>query len=131
MTHGVFANSWEKAKWKSYRFPVKYDTDRFEISRVHPFRQKDAIAISEALQPDERVVAIVLFGGSTTVRCHKNSDLDVVVRLKDVYTDTKTKNEVSEAIQNACGWNADVLWYDRLDLKSQLFQHILKGVQIL
>ena len=119
------------AKWKSYRFPVKYPTDRFDVSRVHPFRQKDAIAVNKALEKDDRVIAVVLFGGSTTVRCHKDSDLDLAVRLRDGFLDRNTKNEVSETIQEACGWNADVIWYDRLEIGSQLYKHILCGVQIL
>ena len=71
------------------------------------------------------------FGSSVNLRCTIHSDLDLVVRLRPEFVNNETKNEVSEKIQEACGWNADVLWYDRICNSECLMDNVLKGVQIL
>lgn len=125
------ANNWEQVKYKSYKFPVVSVTEHFDISRVHPFMQAGAIKISDSVREDDRVVALILFGSSTNIRCNEKSDFDILVRLRDEAVSLETKAEVSEKIQEACNWNADLIWYDKLDPKERIYQHILKGVQIL
>ena len=124
------ATNWEDARYKSYIFPKVVDTDAFDIRRVHPLMQQTALNINLALRGDPRVTAVVLFGGSTTIRCHEQSDADVVVRLAPGCETLDVKNDVSEKIQEATGWNADVLWYDQIRNEERLLSHVLKGVQI-
>ena len=40
------------------------------------------------------------------------------------------KNEISEKIQELTDWNADIIWYDRIDKSDRIYKNILKGVQI-
>lgn len=128
--NNYYNDTWEQVKYKSYKFPVIYNTDRFEICRVHPLMQEGAIKINQAVIDDDRVVCVMLFGSATNIRCNKNSDFDLLVRLKEEYDNWETKNEVSEKIQEACDWNADVIWYNRDNENSQLYRHVIKGVQI-
>lgn len=64
------------------------------------------------------------------MRCTIYSDSDFAVRLSDDCVNKTVKSDVSEIIQEICDWTADVLWYDELDKDSQLYDNVLKGVQI-
>ena len=123
--------TWEEQKNVECNFRVLADVPKVKMSRIHPLQQKAVKRIHDAIEWDERVAAIVLFGISVNLRCTIHSDLDLVVRLRPEFVNNETKNEVSEKIQEACGWNADVLWYDRICNSKNLMNNVLKGVQIL
>ena len=123
--------TWEEQKNVECNFRVLADVPKVKMSRIHPLQQKAVKRIHDAIEWDERVAAIVLFGSSVNLRCTIHSDLDLVVRLRPEFVNNETKNEVSEKIQEACGWNADVLWYDRICNSECLMDNVLKGVQIL
>ena len=123
--------TWEEQKNVECNFRVLADVPKVKMSRIHPLQQKAVKRIHDAIEWDERVAAIVLFGSSVNLRCTIHSDLDLVVRLRPEFVNNETKNEVSEKIQEACGWNADVLWYDRICNSKNLMNNVLKGVQIL
>lgn len=123
--------TWEEQKNVECNFCVLADVPKVKMSRIHPLQQKAVKRIHDAIEWDERVAAIVLFGSSVNLRCTIHSDLDLVVRLRPEFVNNETKNEVSEKIQEACGWNADVLWYDRICNSKNLMNNVLKGVQIL
>ena len=123
--------TWEEQKNVECNFRVLADVPKVKMSRIHPLQQKAVKRIHDAIEWDERVAAIVLFGSSVNLRCTIHSDLDLVVRLRPEFVNNETKNEVSEKIQEACGWNADVLWYDRICNSKNLMNNVLKEVQIL
>ena len=123
--------TWEEQKNVECNFRVLADVPKVKMSRIHPLQQKAVKRIHDAIEWDERVAALVLFGSSVNLRCTIHSDLDLVVRLRPEFVNNETKNEVSEKIQEACGWNADVLWYDRICNSKNLMNNVLKGVQIL
>lgn len=124
------STSWDDARRKAYKFPVVAETDAFDISRVHPLKQREALAVFEAIRDDDRISAAIIFGSAQTIRCQGKSDLDLCVALKPCCTDADTKNEVSEKIQKACGFDADILWLDRLEKGSFIYENVMRGVRI-
>ncbi len=127
----VPATTWEDARNRIYHFPVIAQTDAFEIRRVHPLKQKTVIAVYEKLKGDARIESLTLFGSAVTIRCGKGSDVDFAVGLKEGFRTNEVKNEVSEAIQDVCGYGADVLWEDRITKGTAIDRNIRKGVRII
>ena len=99
-----------------------------DMSRIYPLQQQKVANIISAIKDDSRVDCVILFGSSVNMRCTIHSDLDFVVKLKDI--STQSKNEVSEKIQEACDWSADILWFDHLSEKDRVFQEMRMGVKI-
>ncbi|MCM1287325.1 MAG: nucleotidyltransferase domain-containing protein [Clostridium sp.] len=122
--------TWEGQRDLRCIFPVICEAPDIDIQYVYPLQQRAVCRIHEALKNDNRVIAVVLFGSSVNLRCTKNSDLDLVVRLADKYINNSVKSEVSETIQEAADWNADVLWFDRIHPTDRIYDSILKGVRI-
>ena len=127
----VLATTWEDARNQIYHFPIIAETDYFDISRVYPLKQRAILAIYQVLKKDDRIDSAILFGSSINIRCGRHSDIDLAISLKKNFISTDAKNEVSECIQEACGYNADILWLDRIDKGSQIDQNIRKGVKLL
>lgn len=127
----VECRTWEEQKNVKCIFHALVDIPGVEVSRIHPLQQEDVKKVFHALKGEERIKAVVLFGSSVNLRCTIYSDLDFVVQLKPGYINNEVKNDVSEKIQEACNWNADVLWYDRIYTNERLMDSVLKGVQIL
>jgi len=71
---------------------------------------------------------IVVFGSSLNLRCTVDSDLDLAIKLKDDNVSNEIKTEISEKIQSAYDWNADILWRDRLNESDRILHEIRKGV---
>lgn len=122
--------TWESERDKRVIFPVIVQCPQVHMENIHPLKQKTVQCIYKAFHDDDRVVAIVLFGSSVNMRCTIYSDSDFAVRLSDDCVNKTVKSDVSEIIQEICDWTADVLWYDELDKDSQLYDNVLKGVQI-
>lgn len=118
---------------KFYRFPVidyLKNESGFDISRVYPLKQKVVYSIHEALSGDNRVSSAFLFGSSITNKCHRESDIDLAIKIRPDVDISSAKNEVSEIVQEICDWNADILWRDSLTEKDRVLREILKGVKI-
>ncbi len=133
MQNKYFANEehchvWEEQKNYITRFPVIEKSNCVEIDRIHPLKQSQVIRINERLREDDRVTSAILFGSSVCLRCNINSDTDIAIRLAE--PDNKKKNEISEIVQDICDWKADIIWFDSLRSNTQLYNNILKGVQI-
>ena len=126
----VINPTWERTKDKCYIFPVLEPTDSFDISRVHPLKQREVLDVLKAISGDPRILRITLFGSATGIRCCRVSDIDLCIRLKDSFTDAEAKNEISEKIQEACGYDADILWADKIKEGSTIDVNIKKGVII-
>ena len=124
----ALAGNWEAAKKKKYAFPVVADCEGFDMSRVHPLKQREILAVYDAVSKDPRVETLVLFGGATTIRCSRASDIDLAVGLGPEFVNSEAKNEISEKIQNACGFDADIIWLDAVKSGSQLQKNIERGV---
>lgn len=115
---------------KYYSFPVIVPDSKVNMKRVYPTKQEVIYQLHCKLSRDERITSIVLFGSSITMQCHQKSDIDLAIRLDESCTNTDTKNSVSEIVQEICDWNADVIWYDRIDKSDRIYHDICKGVQI-
>lgn len=121
-------STWEEVRKLKFTFKKIVDVPGIEIERVHPLQQKAVAAINKALKDDNRVERVVLFGSSINMRCTIHSDLDVVIVMRDLSNEAKL--DVSEKLQEACDWNADVLWGDRLTEDDRVFQEAKMGVRI-
>lgn len=122
---------WDQQDNLRCEFPVLLQIPGVETERIHQLQQKKVFRICEILRDDERVLTVVLFGSSVNLRCNQYSDIDVAVRLREEFVCNEVKNDVSEKIQLACDWNADILWYDRIQNNSRFLENVLKGVQII
>ena len=61
--------------------------------------------------------------------CNRDSDVDFAVGLNEVTNEAK--NEISEKIQVACDWGADIIWMDRLTSEDYLYKAVMRGVIII
>lgn len=123
-----FESTWEQERDKRYCFPVVCNSKMQNINKIHPLMQKRMDCIYRAIAEDKRVCMIVIFGSSLNLRCNAHSDIDLAIKLKDGCLSTQVKSEISEKIQIACNWNADILWRDRLDESDRVLHDIRKGV---
>ena len=120
--------TWEEVRNLSFIFKKIVDVPGIEIERVHPWQQRAVAKINAAVRDDKRIERVVLFGSSVNMRCTLDSDLDLVIDMND--TSNEAKLDVSEKIQEACDWNADILWRDRLTEDDRVFQEAKRGVRI-
>jgi len=114
---------------KNYRFKPLYDSP-IDLARIYPLKQSTAIKLYDVLNPDTRVVSAMLFGSSISMKCTKESDTDIAIRLNPDFTDRITKAEISEKVLAVCDYNADILWFDSLSKNEKVYHDICKGVQI-
>lgn len=126
----AISHSWTDAAKKKYRFPVVVPCEDFDIGRIHPLKQREIIKVYEAVKDDPRVESLVLFGSSVTIRCGSKSDIDLAVSLRKEDMTGDVKNDVSENIQTACGFDADILWMDRIEPETAIERNIMRGVRI-
>lgn len=126
----VINQTWLQKKRKKYSFPVIQASNYYDASRIHPLKQKLIYELANILTSDPRVDYSVLFGGSTTIRCNKNSDVDIAVSLKNDKINIENKNDISEKIQQLCNWNADIIWIDKVEPESKLAKSLSRGVVI-
>ena len=64
------------------------------------------------------------------MRCSRESDTDVSIRLNEGFVTREVKNDISERVLEICDWKADIIWYDTLKKNEKIYHDILKGVQI-
>lgn len=121
-------STWEEVRNLQFTFKKIVDVPGVEIERVFPTQQQAVKQINEALCNDSRVNKIILFGSSVNMRCTIHSDLDVLIFMNDLSNEAKL--DVSEKLQNACNWNADILWADRIDDTERIMQEARLGVRI-
>ena len=126
-----YISTWEKERDRRYIFPAVCDSEMKNISRIHPLLQKQADAVYRAVCGDRNISMIIVFGSALNMRCTGKSDIDLAVKLKEECISDEKKNSISEKIQAACDWNADIVWRDRLQESDQILQDIRKGVILL
>lgn len=115
---------------KYYSFPIIVPESKVDMKRVYPLKQQLVYNLHNKLCNNQAITSIMLFGSSITMQCTKDSDIDLAVRLQPDFINTDTKNSVSETIQEICNWNADIIWFDRIDKSDRIYHDICKGVQI-
>ena len=123
--------TWAESKKRKYRFPVISGSDGYDASRIHPLKQKSVSAVYACSKNNPDIVSLILFGSAPTICCRADSDLDFAVELRPEAVNRDTKNSVSEQIQEACGYTADIIWLDRVDRQSQLYKNICRGAKII
>lgn len=122
------STSWLDAKDNQYIFPKLIETNDFNISRIHPLKQNVVYSIYLGLKNDSRIKRIIVFGSSTTIRCNRNSDIDIAIEL--IHNTNDVKNEVSEKIQEISNYDSDIIWLDRIKKDSNIYKNIIKGETI-
>lgn len=113
-----------------YSFPVIVPDSKIDMKRIYPLKQYTVYKLHNTLSSRHEIASIMLFGSSVTMQCNINSDIDLAIRLNSNYLNTDNKNSISEIVQDICNWNADIIWYDRLDKSDRIYHDICKGVQI-
>jgi len=126
----VVSQSWQEKRYKSYTFPLICPSANYDARKIHPLKQRIVKKLSDVLLKDERIELVVLFGGSTTIRCNKASDIDLAIKLKAAFCDPSVKNELSEEIQKLLNWNADIIWMEKIQKDSKLEKNIERGLRI-
>lgn len=124
------STSWLNNKEKQYIFPIIEKNDSFNMTRIHPLNQKKANIIFSTLSKDKRVNKVIIFGSSTTIRCNKNSDIDIYIALNKEHNNNIDKGEISEKIQNKLNYKVDIIWADKVKKDSKLYNNIMKGETI-
>lgn len=125
-----YNSTWEQERDKRYIFHTICESKMRNLCKIHPLNQRDVNQIYEAIYTDPRVAMIIIFGSSLNMRCNAKSDIDIAIKLKEGFITSEVKSEVSEKIQIACNWKADILWRDRLDESDRVLHDIRKGVEL-
>lgn len=120
----------ERCKSTHYLFPVLEECaiSDFDMRRVYPLQQKNVKIISDIIKEDARVKHACLIGSSISMKCTTQSDIDLIIQLEPRLCELDVKNEVSLKIQEACNWNCDIIWYDRIDKNDAIYADIETGV---
>lgn len=91
---GDFATLRELCQFRTYYFPVIVDdTPGFDMSRVHPFKQKVVYAILNDLRSMSWLKEVWLFGSSLQPYCRFESDIDIAVRMNNYEVDRRLKED--------------------------------------
>ena len=110
-------------------FPIIESDELVDMSRIYPTKQAPVKRILVSMRQDSRVATLLLFGSSISMACHRDSDIDLAVGLAN--TSVAAQNEVSEKIQLACDWDADIIWLDHLTPQERIYTEIQKGLTLI
>jgi len=124
------ASTWLDAKKEAYVFNIIQNTDLLDISRIHPLKQKDAVKIAGIVKNDKRIKQTIIFGSATNITCTIHSDIDIAIELNKEYENNDVKNEISESIEEAINYEADIIWLDHITKDSNIYENIFRGVII-
>lgn len=128
--NNTISTSWQDARYKKYSFPIVVKNKEFEINRIHPLKQKEVVTIYNTIKNNKKINSLIVFGSSTTIRCNKNSDIDICIELNKDKINNETKNEISELLQEKLNYNLDIIWKDRLTKNTNIYKNIERGVKI-
>lgn len=122
----LYQNALMRRKNTIVHFPIIVPDESVDMSRIYPTKQRSIKNIITALKNDSRLSSIRLFGSSINMSCNQNSDIDLAVGINEL--SNETRNDISEKIQIACNWDADILWLDHLSKKDRIYNDIMKGL---
>lgn len=128
--NNTISTSWQDARYKKYSFPIVVKNKEFEINRIHPLKQKEVVTIYNTIKNNKKINSLIVFGSSTTIRCNKNSDIDICIELNKDNINNETKNEISELLQEKLNYNLDIIWKDRITKNTNIYKNIERGVKI-
>lgn len=127
----VLSNSWEENKNKIFYFPIIVKNDNYECNRIHPLMQKKVNEIYKYVSNIYEIEKVILFGSSINIRCNRNSDIDIAIKIKSTSFNKETQNNISEQIQEITEYNSDIIWLNTIEQNTKLFNNInTKGVII-
>ena len=125
------SNSWEENKNKKFYFPIIVNNDNYECNRIHPLMQKMVNKIYNFVSNTYEIEKVIIFGSSINIRCNRNSDIDIAVKIKSESFNRNVQNNISEQIQEITEYNSDIIWLNTIDQNTKLFNNInTKGVII-
>ena len=112
------------------RFKKVVKTNFKRINEIYPLKQKDVAVLYKALLGFPNLKNITVIGSSTTLKCNRDSDLDLVIELEKY--DNQTRLAVIDEIEKAlgCDYTYDVLWRDHLSEKDAIFKYYKQGVSL-
>lgn len=119
----------QKRKSMDICFPIVESDELVDMSRIYPTKQAFVKRVLIQLRSDKRIKSLRLFGSSITMACHKDSDIDFAIDLSD--KTSESRNAISEKIQVACEWGADIIWMDHLTSEDKIYKDIMKGMVLL
>lgn len=125
----AYVNSYVNRAEHEAHFPVICHDEIVDMSRIYPTKQELVKNVLSNIRSDGRVDSLRLFGSSITMACNRESDVDFAVGLKDTSMDAR--NEISEKIQTACNWEADIIWLDHLSPSDRILPNIMKGLVLI
>lgn len=124
------SSSWNDKRNYIYTFPVVYNNSNYDVSRIHPLKQKKISELYYALKEYSFIKKVIVFGSSTTIRCNKDSDIDLAIEMDKDYYNLDNKNMISEKVQEVTNYNSDILWINNEKEGTQILENINKGVVI-
>lgn len=107
-----------------FYFPIIVNNENYECNRIHPLMQKKVNEIYYTIKKHKEIECVIIFGSSVNIRCNKNSDIDIAVKIKDEYFNRNNQNYISEIIGEITSYNCDIIWLNSIDQLSQLFYNI-------
>lgn len=110
-------------------FPIIAPDKYVDMSRIYPTKQQQIKNILLEIRNDTQLKSLHLFGSSITMLCNKDSDIDLAIEINEL--SNKTRNEISEKIQLACNWNADIIWMDHLSKNDRIYKDIMNGLKLI
>ena len=114
---------------KTVHFPVVVADKIVDMSKIYPTKQAEVKRVLNRLRHDNHIESLRIFGSSITMACNKDSDIDLAVDLKELTT--PVRNDISEKIQLACDWSADIIWMDHLSNDERIYKDIMKGLVLI
>lgn len=125
------SNSWEENKNKKYSFPVIIENNNYECMRIHPLKQKVTDEIYQYVKNNKYIQKVIIFGSSVNIRCHRKSDVDIAIMIHQEEYNISIQNSISEEIQEITNYNADIIWLNKVEKDTKLYNNIYnKGVVI-
>ena len=122
----------ERCRMYPVRFNVLDDckTEAFDMSRVHPLKQREVLKIYNTLSGVDKVESVVVFGSALSMKCNIESDLDLVITVTNTCTDIQ-RNNIDILIQEATDWDCDILWGDHIDLTDRIYEDVERGLKLI
>lgn len=125
----AYENRMQARKSVRVHFPVIVADESVDMSCVYPTKQEIVKRVIDEMRTDNRVSSLRLFGSSISMACHKESDVDFAVGVRNATL--SDRNEISEKIQDASNWGADIVWLDHLSESDRVYRDIMKGLVLI
>jgi len=122
--------------WEQYNlihkfiFPILHDVSYTQAKNVHPLKQR---AIGKIVQNEDLASLcneLILFGSAISMKCHKNSDIDLAINVKN--DSIEKRNKISKILYELTDYNVDLVWLnDSANDSSKIYKNIKNGVKLI